>query len=78
MPPEGLYEGCRPATARLACVDRLQKMGNAGFKLVVNGSLLQRDTTIAVVLACGAAAQANGIKVMFDLRTRWDAPAGGR
>jgi hypothetical protein len=75
---QGMYESCDPATAVERCVDRLQKMASAGFKVVMNGSIPRATTTAEDVLSYGQAAQALGMEVMLNLRVGWNAPASER
>ena len=71
-PPQGLYESCTPRTAVAHCEDRLRKMGAAGFKVVVNGSLASGDVSDDELLAYGRAAQSSGMQVMLVLSQLWD------
>src|SRR4051812_33896926 len=68
LPTQGVYDSCDPASSADACAARLQRLGQAGFKVVVNGTLFSQADADQVV-AYAQAAQAAGISVIYPLQT---------
>ena len=68
LPPQGVYESCAPAGSPDGCASRLQRIGQAGFKVVVNGSLLN-GTSAQQIVAYADTAQAAGLQVIWPLHS---------
>jgi hypothetical protein len=71
MPPQGLYESCLPSEE--SCLDRLEKMGKNGFRIVLNDGL--RYASNAEELTNYAdAAQNLGMQVIMPIKynSKWD------
>lgn len=70
LPPQGLYEGCAPKSATMNCGQRLQNMGGAGFKYVLNYSAWYGSA--AEVRNYADQAAAAGMQVIWPLNhTAW-------
>lgn len=80
LPPQGLYDHCYPTTASHGCVDRLERMAGAGFRVVLNYSLLTGRSTAAGVRSYLDSAAAAGIQVIPSLAQPrlWTAPGEER
>ena len=68
LPPQGVYEGCPPGTtdAELQpCVDRLRRIHDAGFEIVLNYSALSGSPD--EVRAYAAAADRLGVRLIWPL-----------
>ena len=66
LPPQGVYDMCTPAYSSDRCASRLQRIGDAGFRVVQNMSAL-RDADLPDIVAFADAAQAHGLKVIWSL-----------
>lgn len=66
LPPQGLYDSCAPSDAD--CLAHLDKMAQAGFKLVVNYGVFDHD--IADIMGYADHAAAVGMKVIWDMSSR--------
>jgi hypothetical protein len=84
LPPQGLYEACYPGLDQSGCAARLQRMGGAGFRLVVNYWML-RESSAADVVSYVNSAHASGVQVIWSLNDWWakdpagtDIPAANR
>src|SRR4051812_38469040 len=77
LPPQGVYEACHPGTGQPNdCVGRLQRVGGAGFGLVLNYWMLSQSTP-AQILAYANAASAAGVKLIWPLNEWWSQAPGG-
>ncbi|GAC1439017.1 MAG: hypothetical protein NVSMB51_16150 [Solirubrobacteraceae bacterium] len=70
LPPQGLYEACYPGAPGNSCIPRLQRLGGAGFQVVMNYWMLAQSTPAQIVNYVQAAAQ-QGIKVIWPLNDWW-------
>ena len=71
LPPQGVYEGCSPGTSAAevqVCVERLRKVREAGFVIVLNYSALYGSPEQIRVYA--RAADALGIRLIWPLHHR--------
>jgi hypothetical protein len=66
VPPQGIYDSCDPTLSADGCASRLRRLGEAGFKVVVNGPIFTRANADQLV-AYAQAAQAAGISVIYPL-----------
>jgi hypothetical protein len=64
LPPEGVFENCRPDIQLPTCVQRLQVMQQAGFQIVVVGA---GNVPPASLAAYASNAQSLGMSVMWEL-----------
>lgn len=76
LPPQGLYEACYPGQASSVCAARLQQMGSAGFKVVLNYWMLYQSNA-QQVLNYVQAAQNDGLQVIWPLNDLWSQPPNG-
>lgn len=65
LPPQGMYEQCPPATEMARCVTNLQRLGAAGFRLVLNYN--QLNATPEDLVAYAAAARDAGVQLIWPL-----------
>jgi hypothetical protein len=69
LPPQGVYESCDPGTnGNATCIARLDRVAQAGFKLVLNYALWYG--TAAEIRAYLDAANARGLKVIAPYNAR--------
>jgi len=68
LPAQGIYDSCSPALSPDRCAARLQRLGQAGFEVVVNGYVFHRST-LDESLAYADAAAAAGMRVIWPLHT---------
>lgn len=68
LPTQGVYDQCDAAVSTDACASRLQRLSQAGFKVVAVMGLTPRIENLTAVQAYATAAQANGMKVMWSVR----------
>ena len=66
LPAQGLYDNCDPASSPDGCSSRVQKVGQAGFRVVTNGSVFG-PASAAQLLAYANAARAAGVQVIWPL-----------
>jgi len=66
LPPQGVYEACYPGMDADGCAARVQKLGSAGFRLVVNYWMLRASSSADVVRYVDAA-HASGVQVIWSL-----------
>lgn len=66
LPPQGLYDWCAPGATPDRCVGRLQLMGQAGFRVVLNYQMLAQSNPQQVISYVHSA-QANGLQVIWPL-----------
>src|SRR4051794_2084325 len=66
LPRQGVYEACYPGADPDGCAARVERIGGAGFRLVLNYWLL-RESSSSDVLRYVAAAHANGVQVIWSL-----------
>jgi hypothetical protein len=67
MPAQGVYEYCHVNSALPECVSRLHRLGQAGFRAVLDSPMLDRGR--AQILAYVDAAQAAGLQVIWPLHS---------
>jgi hypothetical protein len=65
IPAQGLYEWCDPAQSADGCAGRLQRIGQAGFRVVTNGWTFV-DPSEQRIRAYGQAAAAAGVSVLWS------------
>jgi hypothetical protein len=65
-PVQGMYEWCDPSQSPDACAQRLQRIGKAGFRVVVNGTVFN-DMSEQGIRAYAQGAAAAGIRVIWPL-----------
>jgi hypothetical protein len=65
LPAQGLYEWCDPAQSADGCASRLQRIGQAGFRVVSNGWLFN-DPSEQQMRAYAQAAAAAGVSVLWS------------
>jgi YD repeat-containing protein len=65
LPPQGLYEWCNPAQSQDGCASRLQRIGQAGFRVVTNGWMFI-DPSEQRIRAYAQAAAAAGVSVLWS------------
>jgi hypothetical protein len=66
IPPQGVYDWCDPAQSADGCGSRLDRIGNAGFRVVLNVWVFN-STTESQLRAYAQRAQATGVKVLWAL-----------
>jgi hypothetical protein len=66
LPAQGLYDTCEPASSPDGCAGRVQRIGQAGFRVVTNGSVFG-PASAAQLLAYADAARAAGVQVIWPL-----------
>jgi YD repeat-containing protein len=65
VPPQGVYEWCDPAQSPDGCASRLQRIGQAGFRVVLNGWLFN-DPSEQQMRSYAQAAAAAGVSVLWS------------
>ncbi len=68
LPTQGVYEWCDPAKSADGCAQRLQRIGQVGFRAVVDDLVFQ-DLTEPRIRAYAQAAAAAGVRVIWPLHT---------
>lgn len=78
LPPQGVYESCAPdAGGDARCLARLDQIGGAGFRVVLNYAALYR--TPAQLVAYARHARAAGLTVIWPVKDRsWWGPGDPR
>ena len=66
LPPQGVYDGCAPARSADGCASRLRRIGQAGFRVVVNGGVFEQTSEERLVAYAQTAAAA-GVQVIWPL-----------
>jgi hypothetical protein len=67
LPPQGIYEGCSPGGEGDACIERLERIGAAGFRYVLDYSAWYGSPTD--VLRYADAAAALGLQLIWPLNS---------
>jgi YD repeat-containing protein len=67
IPTQGMYEWCNPAQSADGCASRLQRIGQAGFRVVLNGWLFPYNPSEATLRTYAQNAAAAGVHVMWPL-----------
>jgi hypothetical protein len=65
VPAQGVYEWCDPAQSADGCASRLQRVGQAGFRVVTNGWMFV-DPSEQRIRAYAQAAAAAGVSVLWS------------
>jgi hypothetical protein len=68
LPPQGVYDWCAPARSPDGCAGRLQRIGQAGFRAVVNGTVFN-DISEQRIRAYAQQAANNGLKVIWPFNS---------
>jgi hypothetical protein len=76
LPPQGVYEACYPSDAPAGCAARLQRLGDAGFGLVLNYWMLRGSSSADVVRYVNAA-HVSGVQVIWSLNDWWTQDPNG-
>ncbi len=68
LPTQGVYDTCDPVRSPDSCASRLRRLSQAGFRVVQIMGISPQVTNLTAVLAYANAAQANGVKVIWNVR----------
>jgi len=69
IPKQGLYEWCDPSQSADGCASRLNRIGQAGFRVVNNGYVFHSNPTEQVLRAYAQHAAAAGVQVLWPFPT---------